>query len=354
MRKADSDSKKIERVEQLIDQQQLSRDLREAVGDLSSVNPWAGILRFMSLGSATICLTLLTWHTSQIGWFLFGAIATSIVYAFWLICNHDATHRTLTGWNWFDTLMPRLISWPMLLPIGTYNQLHQLHHGRNGINLQDPERVQWTEQEYQSAQPWQRWYVRHQWIVDIFVLGSIGLIFKTLAHSLKLQGNLHPSSQQLRQQTIVDACGILSIQAVLISLLKFQHASFGKYLLFLFILERGIGVLLQTRDHIEHYGLWQAAGNHQLTQLYACRNVNTFAWMNWLMGGLPYHSIHHAFPQIASNRLPIAFQRVKAVLDCHSLPPMTVGSGYIATAIELSRRPCLIREGNAVIPAQLP
>ena len=331
-----------QQIAEQIDYQQLSHDLREAVDGFRGVSPWAGVFRFVSLGLVTICLTFFTWRASQVSLFLIGAIATSLTYAFLLICNHAATHRTLTGWDWFDTLMPRLISWPMLLPVGTYNQLHKLHHGQNGINLQDPERIQWTEQEYESAQRWQRWYVRHQWIVDIFVLGSVGLVFKTLMHGFKLQKHLHSASQQIRQQIILDVSGILIVQAILISLLIAHAVSIGKYLLFLFVLERGIGVVLQTRDHIEHYGLWQSKENYLLTQLYACRNIDTFAWVNWLMGGLPYHAIHHTFPQIASNRLPEAFQRVQAVLKRYSLPPMATGSGYNSTAATLSHQPCII------------
>jgi hypothetical protein len=41
-----------------------------------------------------------------------------------------------------STVMPRLLSWPMLSPYGLYAELHRLHHGWNGIDLRDPERVQ--------------------------------------------------------------------------------------------------------------------------------------------------------------------------------------------------------------------
>ncbi|MEL6552512.1 MAG: fatty acid desaturase [Cyanobacteria bacterium J06621_11] len=89
------------------------------------------------MGSATVALTVLTWQVSRggerLGLFILEAIATSIAYSFWLVCNHDATHRTLTGWDWFDGVMLRLIFWPMLLPVGTYNQIHRLHHYWNGI-----------------------------------------------------------------------------------------------------------------------------------------------------------------------------------------------------------------------------
>lgn len=324
----------------------LLQDLRTAVADLNGVNPWYGLFRFVSLGGITLGLAALTWQTHQWGLFVIGAIATSISYAFWLICNHDAAHHTLTGWGWLDPALSRLISWPMLLTIGTYNQLHQLHHGRNGLDLSDPERVQWTEAEYREAPAWQRWYVRHQWMVDVFIFGSIGLVVKTLLHSAELYKHF----PKLRQQMMIDAIGIVSVQAIALSLVAIYGVSLWKYLLFWVVLERGIGIILQARDHVEHYGLWHGpwqilgkqTGNYQLTQLYACRNVNTYGWVNWLMGGLPYHAVHHAFPHIASDQLPEACRRIQAVLQQQHFPPMVLSPGYIGTSLHLAKHHSLI------------
>ncbi|MGB7087726.1 MAG: fatty acid desaturase [Phormidesmis sp.] len=318
--------------------QQLLKDLRTAVGDLAGVDPWAGLTRFISLGCLTIGLSVLSWHAGQIGLFVLGAIATSIAYAFWLICNHDATHRSLTGWAWFDTLMPRLISWPMLWPVGTYNQLHQLHHGWNGIDLRDPERVQWTAADYQASPAWQRWYVRHQWVIDIFILGGIGLIGKTFLHGLNLQEH----SPHLRKQMLIDLVGMVCMQGILISFVAFHMLGLWKYLLFWIVLERGAGFIVQVRDHLEHYGLWHQTDSYQLTQLYACRNLQTPPWVNWLMGGLPYHAVHHAFPQIPYSQLPEAFKRIQDVLQRYGRPPMVMSPGYIATSLQLSACPELI------------
>ncbi len=317
---------------------QLAHDLRLAVADLRAVNPWPGLIRFASLGALTLGLSVLSWQADQIGWFVLGTISASFSYVFWLICNHDATHRTLTGWKWFDTIMPRVISWPMLWPVGTYNQLHQLHHRWNGIDLRDPERIQWTDAEYQTASAWQRWYVRHQWLLDVFVLGGLGLIVRTSRQGFILRKSL----PQLRSQMIIDAVGMVSMQGIILSLVYFQGVSLWQYLLFWILLERGIGIVIQTRSHIEHYGLWQQTDNYQLTQLYACRNLAVSGWVNWLMGGLPYHSVHHAFPQIASDRLSEAFERIQSVLQRHQLPPMVLAQGYIASSLELAKCPSSI------------
>jgi fatty acid desaturase len=331
---------------------QLVRDLRLAVADLKEIDPWAGFVRFASLGCITLGLTALSWHTAQMGWFGLGAIATGLSYVFWLLCNHDATHRSLTGWNWFDTLMPRVISWPMLWPVGTYNQLHQLHHGWNGIDLRDPERVEWTEAEYQTAPAWQRWYVRHQWLMDVFVLGGVGLIARTVRQGFLLQREL----PRLRSQMTIDAVGMIIVQGSILSLIHSQGISLWKYLLFWVLLERSIGIVVQMREHIEHYGLWQQTDNYQLTQLYACRNLATYKWVNWLMGALPYHSVHHAFPQIPGYHLAEAFERIQAVLQRYHLPPMVLAPGYLASSFELAKHPSQIaleKESSSKIDSAL-
>jgi fatty acid desaturase len=74
--------------------------------------------------------------------FLTATMLAGIVYSFWPICTHDMPHQTLTGWKWFDPIMPRLISWPILSPYGVYPKLHRLHHAWNGIDWRDPERDQ--------------------------------------------------------------------------------------------------------------------------------------------------------------------------------------------------------------------
>jgi fatty acid desaturase len=254
-------------------------------------------------------------------------------------------HQTLTGWKWFDTVMPRLVSWPMLWPYSIYAELHSLHHGWNGIDLRDPERVQWTWQEYQQAQPVLQWYVRHQWVCDIFILGGIGLIIKTFIMGVRFQKLV----SRMRRQLLLDVAGILLVHGILLAI-AISQGQLLRYLLFWLILERVIGVIVQTRDHLEHYGLWGKCTNHQLTQLYACRNLKTSPLVGWLMGGLDYHAVHHAFPGIPFNQLPEAFARIQGILQKYNLPAMQLDSGYIKSTYRLSNHPSLIGEANKIIP----
>ncbi|HEY9605127.1 MAG TPA: fatty acid desaturase [Allocoleopsis sp.] len=322
----------------------LLTQLEQVTADLHPVHPWVGLLRFSVLGSIFLSLVALAWLTSNQLLFWTATALAGLFYAFWLICTHDMAHQTLTGWTWFDTVMPRLMSWPMLWPYGIYAELHRLHHGWNGIDLRDPERVQWTEQEYQQASPFLQWYVRHQWVCDIFLLGGIGLIAKTFAKAVRFQ-KLVP---RLRVQLLLDITGMLLVHGVLLTF-AIAQGKLLHYLLFWLILERVIGVVMQIRDHLEHYALWGKFTGHQLTQLYACRNLQTSFLVGWFMGGLNYHAVHHAFPGIPFNQLPEAFQRIQGVLQQHNLPLMQLDEGYLKSTYWLSRHPSLI---GAVNPSE--
>jgi fatty acid desaturase len=235
--------------------------------------------------------------------------------------------------------MSRLISYPVLWPYDTYAQLHRLHHAWNGIDLRDPERVQWTVSEYQQAPPWQQWYVRHQWSIDIFILGGLGLIAKTIRNGLRFR----PVLPTLGRSLLIDVLGILLIQTSFATIAILQ-GHFGRYLLFWLVLEWVIGIIVQVRDHLEHYGLWHTKNGHQLTQLYACRNLKTSAVLAWLMGGLNDHAMHHAFPNLPFNHLPEAFHRTQEVLEHHQLPSLSRGDGYVQEALRLSSQPLLIQD----------
>ncbi|ARV59775.1 fatty acid desaturase [Nostocales cyanobacterium HT-58-2] len=317
----------------------LSKELQQVTADLHQVNPWAGLLRFSILGLIFLSLVTLAWSVPNGFVFVGATILAGVFYAFWLICTHDMTHRTLTKWIWFETWMPRLMSWPMLWPHSIYAELHRLHHGWNGINLRDPERVQWTWQEYQQTHPLLQWYVRYQWVCDIFVLGGIGLIMKTFIKAIRLQTEV----SRIRQQLLLDLTGIVLVQILLLTIVTSQ-GELLRYLLFWLILERVIGVIGQTRDHLEHYGLWSRLTTHQLTQLYACRNLKTSSLVGWLMGGLNYHAVHHAFPDIPFNQLPEAFRRIQGVLQQHQLPLMQLEAGYLKSTYWWSYHPLLIGE----------
>jgi fatty acid desaturase len=321
--------------------EKLTTELQAAVAHLRRVHPEKGLFRFVTIGIIVLSLMTLAWSANNLLVFVLITFVAGIFYAFWMLCSHDMVHGTLTGYPWLERVLSRLVTWPMFWPSGTYALLHRLHHGWNGIDLRDPERVQWSNEEYQRANQLQRWYLSHQWILDIFVLGGIGLIIKTFANGWHFRKVL----PQLRSQIWVDVIGIIMMQSGLLAFF-YQRGEVPRYLLFWLILERTAGVIIQMRDHLEHYGLWGQIGSYQLTQLYACRNIATHPWLGWLMGGLNYHAVHHAFPNIPFDQLPTAFQRIQEVLQRHNLPLMIQGKGYLLETIDLGQHPSIIGAVN--------
>ncbi|MDE5094683.1 MAG: fatty acid desaturase [Trichodesmium sp. St11_bin5] len=323
----------------LINSTRLTRDLQKVTSDLHQINSFTGLIRFIVLGFAFFSLVTIAWSTSNN--FLFSGISifAALVYAFWLICTHDMTHQTLTGWRWFDSIMPRLISWPMLWPYSIYAALHQLHHSWNGSDLRDPERVQWTWEEYHNSCLLVQWYVRHQCSIDIFLAGGVGLIMKTFIHGWRYRKLL----SRLQQKIFLDVGGMALFHGVMLGFV-ITNGLLLRYLLFWLILERVIGIVMQTRDHLEHYGLWGKAKTYQLTQLYASRNLQANDIIGWLIGGLNYHGVHHAFPGIPFNNLPDAFHRIQGVLETYNLPLMKFEHSYLYETFLLSRYSALICE----------
>ncbi|BAU15598.1 fatty acid desaturase [Leptolyngbya sp. NIES-3755] len=182
-----------------------------------------------------------------------------------------------------------------------------------------------------------QWYVRHQWQIDLLILGRFGMIGKTIVRGWQL-GKTMPA---IRRVFLFDAIAIVLVQTSCLTVAVLTH-HLWRYLVFWLILERVIGVLIQARDHLEHYGMWSQAAGHQLTQLYSSRNLAMHPMVAWLVGGLNYHSVHHAFPSIPFNRLPEAFIRVETVLQQHHLPALTVGCGYVEETRRLSAQPSVI------------
>jgi fatty acid desaturase len=223
-----------------------------------------------------------------------------------------------------------LLSWPMAWPYVTYSRLHQLHHRWNGSDPRDPERTEPLAAERERASPRRRWLQRHPLLWRALGLGGLGLIADTAWKGWALR-QCDPALRSARQ---VDGLGVVLVQSGLLVLAMAQGVV-GRYLVFWLILERVIGAVLQSRGLIEHHGLWRREASHLLTQLYATRNVTGGAWLNALMGGLPHHSAHHAFPWIPSQRLPEASARIAAVLRRYRLPPLPAAAGYPSALLPL-------------------
>lgn len=297
--------------------------LREAVADLGSVNRPLTLLRIGGLAALLLATVWLSWRAKEPLPMLAAALLAGVAYALLLIGTHEAVHGTLLGMPRVEFALSCLISWPMAWPFATYASLHLLHHRWNGRDPRDPERTEPLPTERREAGPLRRWQQHHPLLARALVLGGLGLIASTYGHGVRLRGE----DRRLAGRLAIDATGSLLMQAALLSL-AISQGVLGRYLLFWLVLERAIGAIVQSRGVIEHQGLWRSGENHLLTQLYATRTVGTTAWLNLLMGGLPHHAAHHAFPAIPFQQLPLATQRIEARLNEAGRPALPRAGSY--------------------------
>jgi len=297
--------------------------LREAVADLDSVNRPLTLLRLGGLVALLLTAEWLSWQTAEPLPMLAAALLAGAAYGLLLIGTHEAVHGTLLGMPRLEFALSCLISWPMAWPFATYASLHLLHHRWNGRDPRDPERTEPLAAERRAAGPLRRWQQRHPLVARALGLGGLGLIASTYGHGVRLRGEDH----RLTRRLALDVTGSLLLQTALLALALSQGV-LGRYLLFWLVLERVIGAIVQTRAVIEHHGLWGRGENHLLTQLYATRTVGAATWVNLLMGGLPHHAAHHAFPAIPFHKLPLASQRIEAKLNEAGQPALPRAENY--------------------------
>jgi fatty acid desaturase len=319
------------------------KDLESLIRDLEQIKPWRGLIKssvgyavFMTLAIAAVYSPS---PAVSIGLAFFAGLVVTTL----MVMTHDAIHRTLTGWAWYDELYPVAVSYPLLWPHETYREIHKIHHKMNGSDENDPERVQWTEEEYAKAGKFVQWYVRNQWVVDMFVLGGIGFIFATLARALPFARHV----KSMRRALIIDAIGIVGINLFIYGICISQGLGLKYFLLYLLV-ERMVGALQQLRAHSEHYGRFGKAAHYFETQIFNCRNIRTNNLVSFFFNGLNFHSVHHAFVKIPFYNLGEAHRRIVAAYGDKC--PVLEDDSYLEVAIRSIRRPLLIGETDPGSP----
>jgi fatty acid desaturase len=286
----------------------LIRDLHAAVADLQAMATrpaWGRVLVLLALLAAG---GLGFWQLQTWPLRLAAALLIALVETLLLIASHEACHGTLIGRRRLEPVLAALISWPMAWPWFSYRLLHRLHHRWNGRDRRDPERI-----HQQLPGGWRQ----------LALAGGVGLILRTLQEAWRLQAQ----QPALRRALLLDGLGIVLVQALILALV-IHHGELLAYALCWLVVERVAGALLQLRGAIEHWHLWHPQPHPLLSQLYGSRTVAVPDWLNGWLGGLPHHSAHHAFPAIATGRLPQATARLEAVLKAHGYSPLPCCQGY--------------------------
>ncbi len=321
-------------------QEQLIRpaELAALLSDLQSKKRWPGWNRFLLSTSLTLALIALTLvQSNPIAFVLLGIVA-GFAYASMMILTHDAIHHTLTGSRFWDELIPRLMSWPMLWPHGTYSAIHLIHHKLNGRDELDPERCHLTAEEYRRAGSIRKLIARNQLLFRVLVAGGFGMLFNLVARAREVA----PRSRRVRRELRRDALGVLITTTVVFGLAAFFDLGLKAAVLWI-ILERTVGGVQQFRAHLEHYGLWTLQTNFLESQIYNCRNIKTNFVTSQFFNGLNYHSVHHAFPNIPFYSLKEAHERIRSYCNEKGAPPMVEEEGYAKVAFSIIKKPTFVK-----------
>lgn len=326
----------------------LNRELNELFTDLHRQVSWRGLVR-SGLGLvALLTLAIVTVTRADVPSLLFMGCLTGLVYASVFVTTHDALHHTLSGIGLVDEIVPRLISYPALWFHGTYKELHLIHHRTNGHDLTDPERPQYSTNEYTAASSVKRWYIRNQWFADLFLFAGFGFIGHHVAQGLVWSKKV----PRVRRALYSDLLGIIVMNGVILTATS-AYGVTKKYLFLYLCLERISGLVHQFRSKVEHYGLWGKEALPLETQIYASRNIITSRWASFYLNGLNFHSIHHAFPRVPYYHLKTADARLRAWANKRNRP-MPTSECYLKTAWALATRPQLIDASMTTRPASRP
>lgn len=317
--------------------------IAQAVAPFEKTEPWQGIAKFISLSIPLIAAGFwLIFKSPSLGSLVLLSAVYGFVYACLLITTHDAIHHTFTGNKIADEVLPRLVSWPVYWVHSIYSEVHKLHHNMNGTNLNDPERVQFTVSEYQSANPLIKFFIRQQWFFNLFVFSGIGLIWKTIRYGSRFIDN----SKSMRRAFVIDAIGISFCNATIITfVLMVERLEY--YIIWYAITQYCVGLVLQLRAHVEHYGLWGKGDNFYDTQVWNCRNMSVPWIVSWYFNFLSYHTIHHAFPKVPFYKLKKAQEAMKKIYQESGRDIPESNLGYIRQALTLAVNPRLIDDRDA-------
>ena len=317
-------------------------DVHAAVSGLFKVDPWRGFWRTVFNIAVANTMLFLTLASDSWAVFIPLAVITGFFYSSIMITTHDAMHHTLSGWFWFDELVPRFYSYFIFWPHGLYSELHRLHHKFNGRDFEDPENPTVTAMEYNQAGVVGRFFLRHKLALSLFVYGGIGLIIQHFVEGFR-RWNSH---KLVRMLIITDILGIFIATAITVAVLNYTGITW-KYVFYLLLVERVLGFAMQLRIHIEHYGLW---GDHSAiieTRLYNCRNIMTNPVGEWFYNGLNYHSVHHAFPAIPYYHLRLAHKNISLLCE-NGGQPLPTENGYFRTIFDLVKHPVYIHPTNDI------
>jgi fatty acid desaturase len=301
----------------------MTEAIEDALEPLFQVNRTLGWFRLVVLLVPSLAGLWMDFQEASRGVALLWLVAATLIYSFLMIGTHDTSHATLLDLGDTEQAVGCALSWPIAWPYLTYRNLYMLHHRMNGMDVRDPERREPTAEEEAKSTPLRRFHFLHPFWVSALGMGGLQLILSMFWFGWKLRD----THSRLIDGMRTDRIGIVVVQAAMFTW-AISQGQVLRLILMLVVVERLVGAVMQTSGMIEHHQLWQRNTTYELTQLSTSRNIASGPVVNFLMGGLPHHSLNHAYPSIPYDRLPEATGIAEAELTNHGKPPLPKVGNY--------------------------
>lgn len=275
----------------------------------------------------------------------FGSISLLIVFACYLFFNagstllvvniaHDASHQSISGNKIFNNILS--YSWNIMgvSKILWEIQHHRSHHNHTGIPEQDVDINENFWIRYNPTHTYHSYYrFQHLYAPFLYMLFGVFVVYVKdfiMLFSDKLK---HRGVQKLSRSFLLRLIWtkILYIFiSILIPILLLPFPAWQLLIIYLFTLGISSGAMLIVLviPHInedavsyEKNILIKTRDEWALQQIRS--NVDSSSnskWLNWLLGGLNTHLVHHLFPNICHVHNPGLTYIIKETLNDKAIP----------------------------------
>ncbi|QFT82883.1 Delta(12)-fatty-acid desaturase [Roseovarius sp. THAF27] len=221
-----------------------------------------------------------------LGWPLWGAllIPQGIAICFLFTLEHEATHKTPFRSPWLNEAVGRVCGLLIVQPFEWFRYFHLAHHRHTNIPGEDPELLAGAKPEGWRAYLWH----------------VTGLPFwaAMLTRTLRNAAGVDPGDyvpERARPRLVREARAMLALYAVALASLVVTPLLFWAWILPALLGQPFLRLYLLA----EHGRCAFVADMFRNT-----RTTHTNRIVRFLAWNMPYHTEHHALPQVPFHRLP--------------------------------------------------
>jgi fatty acid desaturase len=305
------------------------KESRKLVEDLLQPKPlvyWSDLLLSAGIGWIAYGLAYLS---KPLSWHMFVAIVVAAIFLYRAVLFiHEIVHRRANELVGFIHIWNAIVGIPLLFPSFFYTGIHTDHHRNSTYGTdRDPEYMPFAGKKLEIilfAIP--TFFIPIILIFRLLILAPLGLIFSSLHHVLEtyvssLVINLRYCrrlTEQERSEMKLLEMAILTFWCTLIFFVWQGFISWHIFLVWYIVL-----ALIFLMNTIRTLGAHRYMNNGSVLSreeqlLDSVDTPGTIFTLILAPVGLRFHALHHYLPDLPYHSLPIAYQRLIALLPIES------------------------------------